>query len=354
MGRWPRTGWKNLSAAVLAGSALLMAAPRATSQDAPPPAPGPPPPPPPPPAPPPPEPEAARAERLARARARWESLSPGERDRLLRAYEEWKRFSEEKREALRRRLDDVGGREGAGLVGSRLEEMRRKAPERLARMRMQSQTLERLVERVEKGAPERARKALEALSPEARERVRHRLGHALLSLGREATLQRHATEEEKEALRTGTPERRNETSKAVLRRASEAVLAPRREELAALPEAERRVRRAALLEEAFWNGVRERGEEIRGALGRVLQDPAHGNGRRPSPELRERFTRSFGVSPEDLGNPRAVRALVHAASLVPEAEREAFLAGVRRELQRIRALPEPDRDPARRASRARL
>ena len=217
---------RTLFAALLTGAALLAAAPRASAQDAPPPGPAP--------APAASETEAARAERLARARARWDALSPGERDRLLRSYEEWKRYSEEKRDALRRRLEEVGGREGADLVGSRLEEMRRKAPERLAKMRMQSATLERLVDRLVRGAPERARTAFEALSPEAQERVRHRLGHSLIEMGRDAMVQRHATTGEKAALETATPGRKAEIVRAVTQRAAEEVLAPHREELAAL------------------------------------------------------------------------------------------------------------------------
>lgn len=224
-------------------------------------------------------------------------------------------------------------------------------------MRMQAESLERLLDRLVAAAPERARAAYEALPPEGRERARRRLGHALLSTGREAMLAAHATEAERAALRSGDEALVLATTMAVRRRVTEAVLAPHRAALEALPEAERAARKARLLEEAFWEGVRARGEELRGALARVLQEQGRGKGGgngNGGPEARERFREEFGVDPSEIGNHRAARALAQAARLVPEDRRAAFLEGVRAELRRIRALPEAERGPALRALLERL
>jgi len=330
-----------LLAAALGCAALLFPAGRAAAQEEPAPSPA--------------RDGADRVERLRAARARWATLPTVEKERLRRAFEEWQGLPEARRAELKRRFEDLGGAEGARLVGRTLEDLRARSPERIARMRMQAATLERLVARLVNGAPERARAAFEALDPAERERVRRRLGRAVLEIGRDAMLRAHGTGEDRRALEGGTPEEKRAALRSLQKRISDAVLEPHREELSGMPEEERRAAKARYLEEAFWSGVRGRVEEIRGALGRVLQEAGREREREGSAArrgllvVRDRFHRSFGVAPEALGGHRVVRALVQAASLVPEEEREAFFSRVGAELRRILALPEADRDAALRA-----
>ncbi len=278
---------------------------------------------------------ASRVERLRRARERWAKMLPEQRDRIRRRFEEWQRLPDERREVLRRRLEELGGPEGVGLAHRKLEDLRSRAPEHVARMRQQAENLQRLEARLVEGLPPPGRARYDRLSPEERERVRFRLGRALLEMGREQMLRAHASEEERRAIRDGAPEEARAARKAVYARLQQEVLEPHRRALEALPQEERRARKANLIEESFWRRVREeRGGDIRAAFLRFLQENGAGAGRLLAMG-KERFRTDFGVAPDELGDAPSARALLLAAFAVPPDRRDAFLAEIRPEVRRI-------------------
>ena len=279
---------------------------------------------------------ADRAERLRLARERWAKMEPEDRSRVLRNFEKWRRLSPDRREELRRRFDGLGGRDGAALLRERMKEA---PPERLALLRMQAEAVRRLEERLVEGLPADAAARFAALPEEERERCRRRFARRLLEVGREDMVRRHATEEERRALDGEDPAARRAALQAVLRRTREEVLAPHREDIAKLPEGERRRREFLLMEERFRQGVARRFEEERAALLKAFF-----RGAVPGPG-RGLFEREFGVRPEAVGA-RWARPLAHAARALPPEEREAWLGRVRPELLRIAALPEAERDAA--------
>jgi hypothetical protein len=292
-----------------------------------------------------------RPERLRLARERWDRMSPGERARVLRNFERWRALPQERRDEMRRRFEGLGGREGTALLRSQVEDA---SPERLARLRMQSDAVRRLEERLVEGLPSEAAERFAALPEEDRERWRRRFARRLLEAGREDLVRRHATEEERRALEGADPAARRAALAALLLRTREQVLAPHRDALDALPVPERRRREFVLMEERFREGVARRVEEERASFLKALLRPdgpkaePPPNGRPRLEELRERFEREFGVRPEAVGA-RWARPLAHAARALPPDHREAFVARVRPELLRIAALPEGERDAAMRA-----
>jgi hypothetical protein len=298
-----------------------------------------------------PDPPASDAtERLRLARERWTRLTPEERQAVLRRYEEFRRLPADKRDALRKRLDEMGGREGAALVRRRLRDLRARSPEQVERLRMQAEALRRIEERLGEDLPPRAEERLRSLTPEVRDRMRRRFADRVLAIGREAAQRKYATDEERAAMAAADPVQRKEAIQSFRRRARDQVLAPHRDELAALPPEERRRREFALLEKEFWSGVREQFAEVRAAFLRTALEPGPSNGRQapPSPEAKERFAREFGVPQESLPW-WAPRSLRRAAVLTPPAERDAFLQKVRPELRRIADLPAAEREAALRA-----
>jgi hypothetical protein len=293
-------------------------------------------------------PAAPDAGRLREARARWDRLPAEEKARLRAAFEAWRALPQERRDEIRRRFERLGGREGAALAARRLEAVRRASPEHLDRLRVQAALVGRLFERVVEDLPARAAERWAALPPEARRKARERFARTVVAFAREAAVRRHATPEERAALEGDDAAARRAAVASLRRRIREEALAPHRAALEALPPEERRAREVRLLEEPIWAAARDRHAEIRAAFARVLlEEPGAGNGdRRPAREFREAFERQFGVLPEALGVPWAVRALLHELRARDAAARESFLAEARPELRRIAALPLPERDAA--------
>lgn len=277
---------------------------------------------------------ASRAERLRRAQVRWAKMTPEQRERIRGRFEDWQRLPAEKREILRRRFEELGP-EGVGLAHRRLEELRRNSPEHLARMRQKAENLRRLEGGLVEELRPLVRARYERMTAEDRERVRLQLGRALLEMGREQMLRAHATEEERRALREGTPEERRAAQKAVFARVHREVLEPHRRDLEALSPDQRRARKADLLEAALWRRVREeRVADIRAAFLKFVQENGAAAGRLQA-EKGDRFRKAFGVGPDEVGDGPAARALMIAAFAEPPERREAFLERLRPEIRRI-------------------
>jgi hypothetical protein len=290
--------------------------------------------------------ETAVPDRLRGARERWEKMSAEERAAVLGRFEKWRRLPADKREDLRRRFDEIGGREGVALMRRRMEELRRDSPEQISKMRLQAAVLERLWTRFSETLPPKVAERVAALPPQARERMRRRFSKAVVAAGREALNRRYATEAERAAIEGTDAEARAGALASIKARIREEVLSSRREELAALDPAERRVREARLLAENYWTcareAFREKLPEVRASLEKALEEKAgngHGSGK-------DWFFREFGITQEELGVRWAARPLRMALLARRPETRAAFLASVRPELRRIASLPAGEREEA--------
>ncbi len=316
---------------------------------------------------------ADRAERIRRARERWAAMSADEKERARRRFEQWKALTPDQREEMRRRLDEMGGREGAAVVRNRMEELRRKSPEQIQRMRFQRLIIggawQRFLDQLRPPVSDQ----WTALPAPAKERLARRFERGFVELGKEAVVRRYATEEEKTALEGQDPQAKRAALASMKKRIRDEVLAPRREELEKIPAEERRVREVRLLAEHFWacaqEGLPEKLPQFRADFEKALAEtppagPRSGHegpvregpgAEGPAGRLaRAWFQRDFGVLPEDLGVPWAGKALVRALRLRPLQDRPAFLQAVRPELRRIAALPLPRREEELRALLERL
>ncbi|HEU4395778.1 MAG TPA: DUF3106 domain-containing protein [Planctomycetota bacterium] len=297
--------------------------------------------------------------RLREARARWDCLGPEERARVLRNFEAWKGLPSERRASLRRRFETLGGADGAAVLREKVEQARKDSPERLARLRLQAEAVRRIEEHLVDGLAPDAAERYRALPEDERAEWRRWFARRLLRLGREEVLRRHATEAEALAARGPDAEARRRALHDVLLRARADVLEPHRAELEGLSASDRRRREFVLMEERFWQGVREGVERVRADFLKSLlrapggREPRNGGAgaKLASDEARERFAREFGVTAESVG-PRWARVLVATARFTAPAdgaEREAWLARLRPALAAAAALPPPERDAALRA-----
>jgi hypothetical protein len=290
-------------------------------------------------------------------------MSPEEKDRVRARFEQWGKLTQEQRDELRRRLEDMGGREGAAVVRRRMEVIRRASPERLQRMRVQFLVIGAVWQRFLGQLQPPVSDRWNALPAPARERLARRFARGFVEMGREAVVRKYATEDERKALEGTDPPAKRAALESMKRRIREAVVAPHKEELEKLPPEERRVREVRLLETHFWacaqEGLPEKLPQFRAAFEKALAEgpPAGGRPGREGPGIpgqgpegpgralvRGWFLREFGVSPEDLGAPWAGKALVRALRLRTPADQPAFLQAVRPELRRIAALPLPQRE----------
>jgi hypothetical protein len=281
---------------------------------------------------------ASRAERLRAARERWGRMSPEERKRIRDRFEAWSRLPAERQKELRRHLDDLGGSEGAEAMRNQI---RRASPEQLRRMRVADAEIRRQWTLAVEGLPPRIAERLRTSPPEVQEWRGRQFAKACVALCRDALVGRYATPDERKAVEGSDRAAKRAALEALRRRMQDEVLAPRREELAALPEDERRALAARLVEEHAWHVLREaRPDRVR-----RLQEIIEGREARP---VREWFQRDFGVTEEGLGVPWAGKALMLAANPY-RRDRAALLETLRPELRRIAGLPVAERGPALRA-----